>query len=462
MTLMKSAPTSPVELEGTSLTALTPLDANYNPTDAKIDENHYHLVLVYSHPTPLGVWDTTASLAYSHINDIRGFLRPDLINADSQNQGRDIDDDYFDSHVTTLFGSRISLTWGADLLYGRGTQASFNGAYSPSLRGATPLPATTALHVDEINGLYDQRVFTGEYVQADWKIASRWDFNGGVRLNETYEHKNSTHIDGFDASLNTYDSLTRNVVRLSGAAGLSYRAWDSGANEAVVFADYRNTFKPAAIDFGPDNTPAILQPETASSYEVGLKGQLLNGNLDYQSGLFLETFSNLVVATTDAAGNNLLQNAGGETLKGAEAEAQWHLSSSLSLSASAAWHDARFTHYVAAEGGANINVSGNQLTLSPHILTALGVIYSPPTGLFGSATLNYVGRSYLDLANTAVTGGYASLDASLGYRWTRYSVALNASNISNNRVPVTQSEFGDQSYYLSNPRTIFVDVTAAF
>ena len=462
ITLMKSVPTSPVEREGAALTLLTPLDANYNPADAKINEDHYHLVLAYSHTTPLGDWDTTASLAYSHIVDIRGFLRPDLINADSQNQGRDIDDDYLDSHFTTLFGRDVSLTWGADLLYGRGTQASFNGSYAPSLTGSARPPPTTALHVDEINGLYDQRIFTGQYLQGDWKVGSLWDFNGGLRVNETHEHKTSTHIDGFDSGLSTFDDRTQSLARLSGAAGASYKAWRSGADEAVIFADYRNTFKPAAIDFGPDNTPAILKPETASSYELGLKGRLAGGRFSYQTGLFVAEFSNLVVATTDSAGHNLLQNAGGERLKGLEAEAQWRVSSPFSLSAAVSWHDARFAHYIAAEGGTNINVSGNQLTLAPHLLTSVGVIYSAPTGLFGSATLNYAGSSYLDLANRAVSGAYFNLDASLGYRWARYSLALNAYNLGGNRAPVTQSEFGDQSYYLASPRTLFIDATATF
>ncbi|HLZ82045.1 MAG TPA: TonB-dependent receptor [Caulobacteraceae bacterium] len=459
---VRSVPPSPVPRVGTALTPLTPLDANYNPTDAHIDEDRTHGVLAYSHPTPLGPWDTTLSLAYSHVADVRGFLRTDLVNADSQNQRRKIDDDYADSHISSDLGRGANLTWGADLLYGRGTQASRNGGYFPALDGSIPLPATTQLHVDEINGVYDQRVFVGEYAQLDWKLDSRWDFNGGLRLNETHEHKLSTHIDGFDATNDTFDDRTRNVTRLSGMAGLSFRAWSAGADEAVLYVDYRNTFKPAALDFGPDNTPDILQPETAQSYEAGIKGRLADGRLDYEAGFFLLDFTNLVVVTTDAAGDQIFQNAGGERLKGVEAEAHWRLAPSLTLSAAGAWHDARFTHYVAAEGGANIDVSGNQLTLSPHWLGSLGLIYAPPSGLFGSAAVTFVGRRWLDLANTAPAGAYATVDASLGYRWRRYSLAVNAANLGDARPPVTASEFGDQSFYRLPARKVFVDLTASF
>lgn len=459
---VRTVPPSPAPRVGTALTALTPLDADYNPLDARIDEDRTHGVLAYSHATPLGEWDTTLSLAYSHIADVRGFLRADLVNADSQNQGRDIDDDYADSHVSSELGRGVNLTWGADLLYGRGTQASRNGAYLPALDGSIPLPRTTDLHVDEINGVYDQRVFVGEYAQLDWKLDSRWDFNGGLRLNETHEHKRSTHIDGFDPADNTDDDRTRNVTRLSGMAGLSFRAWAAGADEAVLYADYRNTFKPAALDFGPDNTPDILQPETAQSYEAGIKGRLAGGRLDYEAGFLLLDFTNLVVATTDAAGDHILQNAGGENLKGVEAEVHWRLAPSLTVSSAGGWHDARFTHYIAAEGGANIDVSRNELTLSPNWLASLAIVYAPPSGLFGSATASYVGRRWLDLANTAPAGAYAMLDASLGYRWRRYSVAVNATNLTDQRPPVTASEFGDQSFYLLPGRKVFLDLAATF
>lgn len=459
---LRSVPSSPVELEGTALTILTPLDANYNPTDARIDEDRAHGVLGYSHATPLGVWETTISLSAAHIADVRGFLRTDLVNADSQRQHRHILDDYADTHVTTPLSAGATLVWGADLLYGRARQASFNGGYTPDLLGRTPLPATTDLNVDEINRVYDKRVLAGQYIQLDWEIGERLDVNGGLRLNETHERKQSTHIDGFDASADTFDDRARNVTRLSGAIGASFKAWSSGKDEAVIYAQYKNAFKQAAIDFGPDNTPDILKPETAQTYELGLKGHLASGRLDYEVGLFQLDFENLVVVTTDAEGDQIFQNAGGERLRGVEAEAHWRVSPDLRLAVSGSYHDAKFTNYVAAEGAANIDVSGNQLTLSPHWLGAFGLIWQPASGPFANATVNYVGPRFLDLANTARVGGYATADATVGYRFGRYSVSVSGTNLTDQRPPVTASEFGDQSYYLLPGRKVYVDFTAQF
>lgn len=464
--LTRTVPNSPVVRAGAALTTLTPRDGNYNPADAAIDATRYHGVLRYSHPTPVGDWETTASFSYSQIKDIRGFLRPDLVNDgsdndDSQNQRRHIQDDYFDTHVDTRFGETFSLVWGADLLYGLGTQASVNGAYFAPLAGGVPPPATASLHVDEVNTLKDRRWFGGQYLQADWKIAPRWDMTFGLRLNETSEWKRSIHFDGFDPTFNTDDTHSRTVVRLTDTVGLTFRAWESGANEAVLYADYRDSFKPAAVDFGPDNTPGILNPETAKSYEAGIKGVLADGRLSFEAGVFLLDFRNLVVATTDAAGDQILQNAGGERLQGFELEGRWRLADDLSLQGAFSWHDARFTHYIAAEGGLNVDASGHQLTLSPHYLASLGLDYAPAIGLFGSVVASYVGRRFLDLANIAPAGAYTTLDAAIGYRRGRYSLSVSGANLTGERRPVTASEFGDSSYYLAPPRKVFVTLAAA-
>ena len=461
---LRSVPFSPVVREGDHLTNLTPRDSNFNPTDGRIDETRYHGVLAYAHPTPLGPWETTLSLATSHITDVRGFLRSDLSapTADTQIQSRHLIDDYADSHINSRLADGLTVTWGADLLYGRGAQSSANGGYDPDLSGAAPPPRAADLHVDEINALIDRRLFWGQYIQADWKIGERLDVNGGLRLNETRERKRSSHIDGFDPTANQFDDQTARHTRLSGMIGASYRAWSRGPDALTFYANYRDTFKPAAVDFGPDNTPDILLPESGRSYEVGVKGAALAGRLDYQLGLFRMDLRNLVVAVTNPAGDHILQNAGAERLQGAEAEVQFHMAADLSLTGAVSYHDARFTNYVAAEDGANLDVSGNRLTLSPKLLASAGLIWSPPQGLFASFTVSYVASRFLNLANTARAGAYGNLDAGVGYRWGRYSLSLDGANLTDQREPVTASEFGSGSFYLSPGRTLSLALRANY
>ena len=186
------------------------------------------------------------------------------------------------------------------------------------------------------------------------------------------------------------DSATtsRTDVRPTETVGLSYEAWRNGANELSLYADYRNAFKPSALDFGPDYTPDVLLPETAQSYEGGLKAALDGGRLSFQAELFQLDFHNLVVPTPSGA----LANAAGERLRGLELESRWQVTPDLAVAANFAYHDARFTQYlfVDPDTGLGVDVAGNQLPLSPQILASAGILYTPSRGLNGTVVANYV------------------------------------------------------------------------
>lgn len=453
---VRDNPPSPVIRSGTSLTTLTPINANFNPGDARIDEDKYHLAIGYARPTPWGTWDTQASYASSTVSDVRAFLHPDLSGtADTQNQRRYIGDGYLDSHLTHTPRRDLTLVVGADALYGHGAQTTLNGnsAYTVPLNGSVVPPSTSSLPVNEIGTLDDKRLFAGQYVELDWQPDPRWDLIGGVRLNEAYEHKNSSDLVLPVVEPAAADS-SKTIRRLTATLGASYRIWAAGKDEAVVYADYRDVFKPAALDFGPDYTPQLLRPETAQSYEVGLKGSAHEGRLSYQAELFRLNFTNLVVATSSGA----LANAAGERLAGIEAEARYAVAPDLALAANAAWHDATYTHYLFFDGTTSIDVAGRELPLSPHLSAAAGILYTPRHGISATAVARYAGRRFLDEENTAPAGGYVTVDATLGYAFGATRVSLEGTNLTNQRPPVTASEFGSQSFYLLPARMTWLRV----
>jgi iron complex outermembrane recepter protein len=454
--LVRDTPPSPLIRIGTSLTPLTPINANFNPANAEIDENEAHLSLGYTQPIAFGTWDTLVSYAWSDVTDIRGFLHPDLSGtADTQDQSRYIGDGYLDTHLSNKRGE-TTLVVGADALYGRGVQTTLNSnsAYTVPLDGSVLPPPTAVLPVNEIGTLDDKRIFLGQYLQVDWQPDERWDVIAGLRLNETDEHKVSS--DEILPPPPPYQSkdVSQRINRLTGTLGASYRIWTDGTDATLAYADYRNAFKPAAIDFGPDYTPDLLQPEEAQSYEAGLKGAAAGGRLSWQAEAFLLDFSNLVVPTASGA----LANAAGERLRGLEAEARYQLGPDLAVAFNAAWHDATYTNYLFFDGTQNVDVAGNQLPLSPYLLAAVGVLYTPQRGFTATAAMRYVGRRYLDEENTAPVGGYATYDATVGYALNAWSLSLEGINLSNQRPPVTASEFGSESYYLLPARMLWVRV----
>jgi iron complex outermembrane recepter protein len=459
LSIVRDVPPSPVIREGAALTTLTPVNANFNPADAALDEDKYQLALAYTRPTDWGNWETLASVSRSHVDDIRAFLHPDLSGAaDTQNQNRTILDDYLDTHLASDLG-RATLLVGADLLYGYGRQQTLNGnsAYTVPLDGSVVPPPTTRLPVNEMGFVTDKRLFAGQYAQLDYKPDDRWDLLVGLRLNETQEDKLASDLTlpPFNPT-EQYDeqSNSRTVTRLTETAGVSYRVSNAGKDTLVLYADFRNAFKPSALDFGPDYQPAVLLPETAKSYEVGLKGAATDGRLVWQAEAFRLDFSNLVVATE----SGLLTNAAGERLDGAELEARFAITPDLSIAANYAWHHARFTQYqfFDADSGNYVDVAGNDLPLSPRHLASAGILYQPPQGFDSTLVASYVGSRFLDEENLAPVGGYTRLDATLGYRFGHYRLAVEGTNLTNQRPPVSASEFGSESFYLLNARTLWL------
>lgn len=459
---VRDVPPSPVIREGNALTDLTPINANFNPLDAELDEDKYQLALAYTRPTPWGTWETIASFSRSHVDDIRAFLHPDLSGtADTQNQNRTLLDDYFDTHLARELDP-VSLVVGTDLLYGYGRQVTLNGnsVYTVPLDGSAVPPPTTQLPVNEVGFVADKRLFAGQYAQLDWKPDARWDLLLGVRLNETRENKLASDLTlpPFTPAVQ-YDAqrASRVVIRPTETAGVSYRAWSEGKNELIAYADFRNAFKPSALDFGPDYQPSILLPETTRGYEAGLKGAAADGRLTWQAEGFRLDFSNLVVSTE----SGFLTNAAGERLQGVDLEARGAIGRDLTLAANYSYHDAHFTQYrfFDVNAAAYLDVAGHQLPLAPRQLASAAVLYQPPQGVGATLVLTYVARRYLDEGNIAPVGGYTRLDATLGYRLGGYEVALEGTNLTDQRPPVSASEFGSQSFYLLNPRTLWLRLT---
>lgn len=458
LAVVRDVPTSPVNRAGTGLSRAIPVDANFNPANARIDQDQSQLALGYTRQTAWGRWDTKLSFIHSRITDIRAFLHPDLSGtADTQDQRRRIDDDYLDTHLTHELVDRLDLIVGADVLYGYATQTSLNGndAYTVPLDGSVVPPPTTSIAVNEINRVRDRRTFLGQYAQLDWSPNERWDITAGLRLNETRESKFASNLAPPDPLARA--SNHRQVVKPTVSLGASHRVWQDGVDLTTAYVDYRSAYKPAAIDFGPDYQPAVLLPETTQSIEAGFKGNLLDGRLDWKAEGFRVNFENLVVASSTGS----LVNAGGERLRGAEFEARLRIAPDLQLVGNLARHLARYTRYAFADPdtGRVYQLAGNSLPLSPRMLASAGVLYTPVTGLYATAVGHYVGPRYLDERNTARVGGYTTLAATVGYRFGRYALALQARNLSNRRPPVTASEFGSDSFYRLNGRMAWLRLT---
>jgi hypothetical protein len=166
-------------------------------------------------------------------------------------------------------------------------------------------------------------------------------------------------------------------------------------------------------------------------------------------------FKNQAFAT-EIDGTPALTSGGRERYISLELETSYKILPKLSATANYSYNDASFRNYQTIIDDVNVQLAGKQLPLSPHGLAAAGLVYGGSTGVRASVTGNFVGNRYLDMPNTLGAKAYGTVDATLGYRFRRYSATLAGYNLSNRRDPVSSSELGDGQFYLLQGRRLFL------
>lgn len=427
-------PASPHVREGASLSTATPLDANYNPADAFLDDTRVSVAAGHEQPVLHDArWSLTGSYSHSGQSIFRGYLTdvsnsPD--NATGYRENIDINDVYADTHIAWPTRSHLQVVAGGDFLFGNGEGKGATFTYTAPLAAASaPLvEEPTALNLD--TGA--RRFFVGGYVSAEWTPTDRVHVSSGIRMNATVER----HGEGASTT----------HARPAGSVGVIYSAWHEGVNHVRLFGNYRDTFKPAAFDFSLAENEGVLLPETARSFEGGAKIRTADGRLDVEASGFRMDFSNLVTSTV-VDGLPSLQNTGSTRFQGLETAAEVHAPRHVSGRITYSFHDATFVDFVEAFDGTNTQLAGNRFEMSARHLFSAGLILAPDSGLVGDLIVKYVGDRYLNKRNTALAPGFTTVDFGAGYRFNRYEVRLDGRNLGDARDAVSESELGDAQYY---------------
>lgn len=446
-------PASPRPRDGTTLAPDVPVDSNQNMAGAFVNEHRGTLMGGFDRRAfGAGRWSTTVSVSPARQDIFRGFLVtvqdvPD--NAHGVREKIDLTDVYTDSHLS--WTPRRDITWllGGDYLHGTGGARGADFNYTAPLSGA--FAPVVAAPTDLDFRIDDQRNFFGAYASVEWRALERLRIDGGLRLNVTHEHQGVV-----DGGAGTSAEQSRTDVRPGASVGAIFAAWRYRDDSLRLFANYRDTFKPAAIDFGigeSEGGDLILKPETSRSIEGGLKSRLFHRRMEAEVSGFLMNFENLVVPA-DVGGSPGLINAGKERFQGFESKAVFFLPKSLLLRANYSFHDSTFRDFVQDFGNGPVQLAGKQVEMSARELAAFGIVYTPPRGLAGSFVVNYTGSRYLDKPNTALAPGFLTVDIGMGYRTRRWALRADVRNLTGRRDPVAESELGDGQYYLLTARRV--------
>lgn len=245
----------------------------------------------------------------------------------------------------------------------------------------------------------------GLYAQDQIAFNDQWTLTLGARA-DYYKQ----------AATNDYET------QLSPRAGISYAINDNW----VTYASYSEAFTPQSY---LDTNGNILDPEFGRQWEIGLKTNAMNGDLNATVSLYDLTKENVAIADVDALGNFTYSASGELQSKGVELDLQWLITDSWQLIGHAAYThavDAQYDKPVAnvpkysAGGWLKYNVDEGQLS---GLSMALGVNYYSKQEGNSASVLSASTVDDFDLP------AYTVADINVGYSWSNYELKFIVNNL---------------------------------
>ncbi|MGZ8363870.1 MAG: TonB-dependent receptor [Caulobacteraceae bacterium] len=269
------------------------------------------------------------------------------------------------------------------------------------------------------------------------------------------------------------------------------------------YASYSKGFKSGGFDMRGDaflypNTVNGFEPETADSFEVGLKGALLDRRLTFATDVFYTKYKDMQITTQYAmpAGiASVVDNVGSATLWGWEFEGRAHLTDWLSANLALGYISTEFNEYLAfipgasgaqcspnatvppSPAGCSVDVADQRdIQNTPDWTGSFGLTFSHDLGDHGLITFtpraSYRGDSQMFEAATPLLDqqAYWLFDASVV--WTspddRYTVGLHGHNLADEEYRVGGYVFpgallgNSVTGFYGPPRTFTLSVGAKF
>jgi len=249
------------------------------------------------------------------------------------------------------------------------------------------------------------------YGELTWHITDRLDLTPGLRVDHIRTKADATGLINFNVS--------RDDTAVTPKIALGYQV----TPDTRLYALYSSGFKPGGFTrtVSAYNASFQFSPADTDNFELGVKSRLWGGRVEIAaSGYYAYTHDYQNFAGMQPY--QYLQNVGDVESYGFDAKVTAYPLDRLAITATLGLNHARYKDYHDPTG-AGQDFSGNRPAYAPPVTAGLDVGYTfRLPGNAGELTprvgVTYVGRVYFDDANTVSQGGYALVDASVGWAIT--------------------------------------------
>nr|MEA2796994.1 iron complex outerrane recepter protein [Phenylobacterium sp.] len=441
----------------------------------------------------LGQWTMSPNFTFKSITAFRsGYTNGNIDFDETPQPFLDIPAKYRDHQFT----QELQVLFNADKLHGVAglfyMDALASGAFDTVLNNASPATGYTIF-----DGGYVRTKSSSAYADASYDFTDQFQVSVGGRytsdektgqvVRQVYLGTRSPAFGNTTAvklgSPNTDYTNQRTFRKFTPRVSASYKI----NPELTAYASYGEGFKSGGFDMRGDAKayPATVNgyaPETVTTYEIGLKGSVLDHTLNFATDVFDSAYHNQQITTqypnTTGGIASVVDNVGSSTLRGAEAEVAWRIVPAFSVNATASYIDTKFDKYLAFVPGTGLVDVSNQRKLqnTPRWTASLSGTYSHDFGDRGHITvtpaLSY--RSFtqqFEIATPLIDQpAYTLYD--LDAVWTsaddRYQIGLHGKNLGDKRYKIGGYSFPGALFgnsidaFYGAPRTVTISLAAKF
>lgn len=266
--------------------------------------------------------------------------------------------------------------------------------------------------------------------------------------------------------------------------------WDLSGTYALnkalnLYARVATGFRASSVQgAGAFNDQSVAGPETSTSYEAGVKADLLDGRARVNFGVFHYVVKDQQLTAVGGAANaNILLNAKKATGQGFELDGQAYLTDNLLASLGVGYNDTKIkddtlevagcgggctmTDPIGPNGGRLVN--GNPLPQAPKTTINFSLRYGQPIGagewyvltdwVYRSKVNFFIYESIEFTSKPLTEGGLR-----VGYLWGngKYEAAAFVRNLTDQIRVVGGIDFNNLTGFINEPRTYGVQFKAAF
>ncbi|QXQ05383.1 TonB-dependent receptor [Sphingosinicellaceae bacterium] len=297
---------------------------------------------------------------------------------------------------------------------------------------------------------------------ATYKFSPVFDVTGGIR----FSHNSQDYVQDIDGPV--FGGFSRTALKSSD----DVTTWSASARfrpdaRSTFYARVASGYRPGGPNAPLIGAPASYVADTLTNYEVGYKGAVLDGLVDFDFSAFYVDWSDIQVPITLPTGSSTA-NGGKASSRGFEATIQARPSDGLRVAATASYTDAHLDGDVPALGARD----GDRLPDAARWTASLSAEYRFPLGgsktLTAAASYRFRGSSLTGLESIGSTiriPAQSIVDANLGLTIGSVTGRVFIRNLINERAYTTffDPDAGSSTLLVPvQPRTVGLSLDTRF